>query len=85
MRMRRKFALLICIAAAACSVRKLPIVGGPGNLQAESVRSIKTISVRRIAVMPVLEAPDQNDKTSIAAYLRAVGAKPALVDKRTGK
>ena len=32
-----------------------------------------------------LDMAIQNDKTSIAAYLRSVGAKPALVDQGPGK
>src|SRR5271157_6557476 len=51
-----------CLALTACSLRSVPIIGGPSNLQTESVRSIKTITVRRIAVMPILEAPDKSDK-----------------------
>lgn len=55
-------AAAVCSAVAACSLRSVPIVGGPSALQSESVRSIKTITVRRIAVMPILEAADQTDK-----------------------
>jgi len=54
------------LAACSSTIHKLPVVGGPSNLQSESVRSIKTVQVRRIAVMPVLELPDQQDKSVIA-------------------
>ena len=64
-------ALAAALAIAACSLPitapieslygspRLPIIGGSSNLQTESVPSIKTISENRVAVMPVLEAPDK--------------------------
>jgi len=64
-------ALPAAFVIAACSLpittpienlygtHRLPIIGGSSNLQTESVPSIKTISENRVAVMPVLEAPDK--------------------------
>jgi hypothetical protein len=64
-------AALACLAAVACanlvakpienqaSWRKLPLIGGYSGLQTEAVRSIKSITVHRIALMPVVEAPDK--------------------------
>jgi hypothetical protein len=54
----------VCLLAAACSMRQVPIIGGPADLRSESVRSIKTVVVHRIAVMPVIEARDPTDKTA---------------------
>jgi hypothetical protein len=62
------------ILTAACSFQKLPIVGGPSDLQTESVRSIKTIQVRRIAVMPLIDIPDQTGKTIAEGASDAVTA-----------
>jgi hypothetical protein len=40
---------------------RLPIIGGSSDLTTNAVRSIKTLQVRRIAVMPLVEAPDKID------------------------
>ncbi len=77
----------VCFALAACSIPvaapadhiigsgwHLPIVGGPSDLQTVSVRSIKALTVRRIAVMPMLEAPDQFDKVVAEGAGEAVSA-----------
>ncbi len=45
---------LLCVS---CAPAWVPVVGKSPEVQADSVRSIKTIRLRRIAVMPPIEAP----------------------------
>jgi hypothetical protein len=47
-------ALLLC---AACAPAWVPVVGKSPDVQVQSVRSIKQVRIRRIAVMPPIEAP----------------------------
>ncbi len=47
----------VALLCAACAPAWVPVVGKSPEVQVESVRSIKTIRVRRIAVMPPIEAP----------------------------
>ncbi len=67
---------LTIFAASACSknidaqfedqvndtVRGLPFIGNDTGLSVHSVRSIKQVIIHKIAVMPLVEAPDQIDK-----------------------
>jgi TolB-like protein len=66
----------LLLAFAACSkdintkfedqvndtVRGLPFVGDESGLNVHSVRSIKQVIIHKIAVMPLLDSPDQIDK-----------------------
>lgn len=68
-------AAIAYLAFAACSlIRHAPIVGGPSNLQTDAVRSIKSVTVRRVAVMPILEAPDKIDKVMAEGAGEAITA-----------
>jgi len=51
---------MLCAAAllcASCAPAWVPIVGKSPEVQVQAVRSIKTVRVREIAVMPPLDAP----------------------------
>jgi hypothetical protein len=70
-------ALIVCIAFAACSklsntptaealgnvVHELPGFEHTPGLEIHAVRSIKSVIVHKIAVMPMVDAPDAIDKT----------------------
>ena len=49
--------------AMSDTVHALPGLHGTSGLEVHAVRSIKTIIVHRIAVMPLVDQPDQIDKT----------------------
>jgi hypothetical protein len=49
-------------AAMTNAVEKIPGVGNTTGLDVHAVRSIKAVIVRKIAVMPLIEVPDQVDK-----------------------
>ncbi len=57
----------VCILMAGCATTRLPakfpVLGTTPDLQVEAVKSIKTIRVQRVAVMPLLEAPGMGDRT----------------------
>ena len=70
-------AVYLALAAAGCTpdvenmpmtaamtnmVDKIPGVGNTSGLDVHAVRSIKSVIVRKIAIMPLVEAPDQIDK-----------------------
>ncbi len=79
-------ALSAAIAITACSLpvaspidnmmsaNRLPIIGGSSDLQTESVRSIRTLTENRIAVMPILETPDKIDNLVAEGAGEAIGA-----------
>ena len=70
-------ALIVCVALAACSnLRNTPTAEALGNavhelpglertpgLEIHSVRSIRSVIVHKVAVMPLVDAPDAIDKT----------------------
>jgi hypothetical protein len=70
-------ALIVCVALAACSsLRNTPTAEALGNavnelpgfertpgLEIHSVRSIRSVIVHKVAVMPLADAPDAIDKT----------------------
>jgi hypothetical protein len=78
--------LPLCAALGACStpitapldyfsgVHKLPIIGGSSDLQTESVRSIRTLTVNRIAAMPIVETPDKSDNVVAEGAGEAISA-----------
>lgn len=50
----------LCAAAllcASCAPAWVPVVGKSPDVQVQAVRSIKTVRVRRVAVMPPIDAP----------------------------
>lgn len=49
--------------AMSDTVRALPGLHGTSGLEVHAVRSIKTVIVHKIAVMPLADEPDQIDKT----------------------
>jgi TolB-like protein len=59
----------VCLLAAGCASSKVPsrvpFIGRTPDLQVHAVKSIKTVRVARIAVMPLLEAPSKSDGTVI--------------------
>ena len=81
-------AALALIAAGACQdVENAPVVQAMGNavgsipgftrtpgLDVHSVRSIKAVIVHRIAVMPLIDEPDQVDQTLEAGASESVSA-----------
>src|SRR6202049_2475680 len=44
------------------SLRGLPFIGNDTGLNVQAVRSIKQVIIHKIAVMPLIDAPDQIDK-----------------------
>jgi hypothetical protein len=50
-------ACALAMLCAGCAPAWVPVVGKSPDVQVEAVRSIKQVRVRRIAVMPPLEAP----------------------------
>lgn len=58
---------------AACAPAWVPVVGKNPDVQVQSVRSIKSVRVRRIAVMPLVEAPGvaEGAGDSVTAELQA--------------
>lgn len=51
---------VLCAAAllcASCAPAWVPVVGKSPEVQVQSVRSIKTVRVRRIAILPPIDAP----------------------------
>jgi hypothetical protein len=44
------------------TIRAMPFIGDDTGLSVHAVRSIKQVTVHRIAVMPLVDAPDQIDK-----------------------
>jgi len=63
----RLFAVLAvlgaCVLIAGCASSRVPFIGVTPDLQVHAVKSIKTVRVARIAVMPLLEAPGKSDGT----------------------
>ena len=69
-------ALVACAIAAGCNrnldqqfedqvndtVHSLPMIGDESGLNVHAVRSIKQVIIHKIAVMPLVDAPDQIDK-----------------------
>ncbi len=69
-------AAIVFFAAAGCSkqinqrfedqvsdtVHSLPLIGDQSGLNIHAVRSIKEVVIHKIAVMPLVDAPDQIDK-----------------------
>jgi TolB-like protein len=67
----------LLVALAACSknidtkfedqmndtIRALPFVGDDAGLNVHAVRSIKQVIIHKIAVMPLIDSPDQVDKS----------------------
>jgi hypothetical protein len=49
--------------AMSDTVHALPGLHGTSGLEVQAVRSIKTVIVHKIAVMPLVDEPDQIDKT----------------------
>jgi hypothetical protein len=49
--------------AMSDTVQALPGLHGTSGLEVHAVRSIKTVIIHRIAVMPLVDEPDQIDKT----------------------
>jgi hypothetical protein len=81
-------AAVVVIAFAACAkmmntpefeamrtaARSIPGVNKTPGLEVHAVRSIKTVVIHKIAVMPLVEAPDQVDKTLPQGATEAVSA-----------
>ncbi len=44
------------------TIHSLPVVGNDSGLNVHAVRSIKEVVIHKIAVMPLIDAPDQVDK-----------------------
>lgn len=59
----------VCVLIAGCATTqlsaKVPIIGRTPDLQVQAVKSIKSIRVQRVAVMPLLEAPGNGERTVI--------------------
>jgi PBP1b-binding outer membrane lipoprotein LpoB len=58
----REFAIISAIGAlamlcASCAPAWVPVVGKNPDVQIQSVRSIKAVRIRRIAILPPIEAP----------------------------
>lgn len=45
------------------TIRGMPFIGNDTGLNVHSVRSIKQVIIHRIAIMPIVDAPDQIDKS----------------------
>lgn len=60
--------------AMSDSVRALPGLHGTSGLEVHAVRSIKTVIIHRIAVMPLIDEPDQIDKTLPADAAQSITA-----------
>ena len=43
------------------TVRGMPFIGNDTGLNVQAVRSIKQVVIHKIAVMPLIDAPDQID------------------------
>ena len=41
----------------------MPFIGNDAGLNVHAVRSIKQVIIHKIAVMPLIDSPDQIDKT----------------------
>jgi hypothetical protein len=68
------------VAALSDTVHALPGLHGTSGLEVHAVRSIKTVIVHKIALMPLIDEPDQVDRTlppgaaqsiTAASYARA--------------
>ena len=61
----------VCFLAAGCAAAnvnvpsRVPFIGRTPDLTVHAVKSIKTVRVARIAVMPLLDAPSKNNGTVI--------------------
>ncbi len=78
-----RLAIIACVAIAVvgCSTLRekklsnpLPSFGGTPGLLTESVRSINTVIVHRIAVMPIIDAPNEVNGTLPAGASEALTA-----------
>src|SRR5208282_699764 len=64
-------ALGLCALAAGCATAnvnvpsRVPFIGRTPDLEVHAVKSIKTVRVARIAVMPLVEAPSKSNGTVI--------------------
>ncbi len=56
------------------TIRGLPFVGDDAGLNVHAVRSIKQVIIHKIAVMPLIDSPDQVDKTLPADSSESVTA-----------
>jgi hypothetical protein len=61
-------------AAMTNAVDKIPGVGNTTGLDVHAVRSIKAVIVRKVAVMPLIEAPDQVDKEFASGASESISA-----------
>jgi len=60
--------------AMSDSVHALPGLHGTSGLEVHAVRSIKTVIIHKIAVMPLIDEPDQVDKTLPAEAAQSITA-----------
>jgi len=61
----------VCLLAAGCAAAnvnvpsRVPFIGRTPDLEVHAVKSIKTVRIARIAVMPLLEAPSKGESTVV--------------------
>ena len=71
---------VLCAALAGCSSStpnvpsRVPFIGNTPDLEVHAVKSIKTVRVSRIAVMPLLESPSNNNGTIVEGAAETVTA-----------
>jgi hypothetical protein len=58
---------VLTMLCAACAPAWVPVIGKNPDMQVSAVRSIKQVRVRRIAVMPPIEAPTPGDSVASGA------------------
>ncbi len=56
------------------TIHGLPMIGDQSGLKVHAVRSIREVVIHKIAVMPLIDAPDQIDKTLPAGAAQSVTA-----------
>jgi PBP1b-binding outer membrane lipoprotein LpoB len=78
-------ALALCLTIAGCSSTdsssslptlpsRVPFIGNTPDLEVHAVKSIKTVRVAKIAVMPLLENPDKSNGTVVEGSAETVTA-----------